>query len=254
MASDNGYYTIGSSKIDVTSFTLKIIAIVAMTMNHAANIFYDVLPFPALCVLYGAGGLTFPIMAFLLVVGYRHTSNVKKYAFRLGVFALVAQVPFSLFLAPTGNVLITLLIGLGILYADDHLNNRGAFWVLFAGATLGSLVCDWGFIGVIMIYLFKTLHGQRGALAVPVGIAIAALGLPVMGNLVTDIIATGDWYYLPQVLYPVVGCTLVIPLLSCYQGNRGRSLKWFFYSYYPAHIAVLGIAYLLMFGALPLNG
>lgn len=254
MTADNYYHFLGFQKIEVTSFTLKIIAIVAMTMNHAANIFYDTLPFPALCLLYGAGGLTFPIMAFLLVVGYRHTSNVKKYALRLGLFALIAQVPFSLFLSPTGSVLVTLLIGLGVLYADDHLNNRRVFWTLFALGALVSLMCDWGFIGIIMIYLFKTLRGQRGELLIPVGIAVVSLGLPLLGSLVTQVIADGDWSYLPQVLYPVVGCGLVIPLLSCYRGARGVPLKWFFYAYYPTHIAVLGIAYLLIFGSLPPQG
>ncbi|MEG0989901.1 TraX family protein [Gordonibacter sp.] len=251
MTSGNGYSLIGGGKFETTSFTLKIIAIVAMTMNHAANIFYDVLPLPALCVLFGAGGLTFPIMAFLLVVGYRHTSNIKKYAFRLGVFALISQIPFSLFLAPTGNVLVTLLISLGVLYADDQMRNRAAFWAVFAIAAVGSLACDWGFLGVVIVYLFKTMYGQRGGIAVPVVIAILALGLPLLSNLVANVIAAGDWYYLPQVLYPFVGCALVVPLLSDYRGRRGYPLKWFFYAYYPAHIAVLGIAYVLAFGAMP---
>lgn len=251
MSPDNSYHAAKVSTAGITSFSLKIIAIIAMTMNHTANIFYDVLPFPALCVLYGAGGFTFPIMAFLLVVGYLHTSNVKKYALRLGLFALVAQVPYGLFLSPMGNVLITLLISLGILYADDHVKNRVVFWILFTVAIIGSLTCDWGFIGVIMVYLFKVLRGQRGAVMAPVGIAIAALGIPTLGSLITEVITVNDWYYLPQALYPFIGCTFTIPLLSNYQGARGKPLKWFFYAYYPAHIAVLGMTYLFIFGQMP---
>ncbi len=251
MTPDNNYRAAGMGMVDITSFSLKIIAIVAMTMNHAANIFYDVLPFPVLCVLYGAGGLTFPIMAFLLVIGYIHTSNVKKYALRLTLFALISQIPYSLFLYPMGNVLITLLISLGILYADDHVKNRALFWAIFSVAAVGSLTCDWGFIGVIMIYLFKTLRNKRGAVAIPVGIAITALGLPIFSNLMAEVIGSNDWYYLPQVLYPFIGCTLTIPLLSNYHGTRGKPLKWFFYAYYPIHIAILGLIYFFIFGQMP---
>ena len=53
----------------VSSFTLKVVAIVGMTFNHACYIFYPYLPAEALLLLFGFGGLTFPIMAFLLVEG-----------------------------------------------------------------------------------------------------------------------------------------------------------------------------------------
>ena len=49
-------------------------------------------------------------------------------------------------------------------------------------------------------------------------------------------------------LYPLVGCTATIPLLWAYNGGRGRPMKWFFYAYYPAHIAVLGLAKGLLLG------
>ena len=52
----------------------------------------------------------------------------------------------------------------------------------------------------------------------------------------------------PSALYPLVGCTATIPLLWAYNGGRGRPMKWFFYAYYPAHIAVLGLTKGLLFG------
>ena len=116
----------------VSSFTLKVVAIVGMTFNHACYIFYPYLPAEALLLLFGFGGLTFPIMAFLLVEGYHHTSNIKRYAGRLLAFALVSQVPYGLFLAHNLNVLFTLLIGLGILYLYDTMESRGGFWLAAA--------------------------------------------------------------------------------------------------------------------------
>lgn len=104
----------------VTAFALKVAAIVGMTCNHIANVFGSELPGGAMVVLYSLGGLTFPIMAYLLCEGYRHTSSVRRYAERLAVFAVVSQIPYSLLFGATGNVLITLLIGLGMLWLVDR--------------------------------------------------------------------------------------------------------------------------------------
>ncbi|MCI8468451.1 MAG: hypothetical protein HFJ75_02970 [Eggerthellaceae bacterium] len=39
--------------------------------------------------------------------------------------------------------------------------------------------------------------------------------------------------------YALLGIPAAGGLLSCYNGRRGRSLKWLFYAYYPAHLAVI---------------
>lgn len=221
----------------VSSFTLKIVAIVGMTFNHACYIFYPYLPVEALCVLFGFGGLTFPIMAFLLVEGYHHTSNIKRYAGRLFVFALVAQVPYTLFLAPYPNVLFTLLLGLAILYLYDHMENRVGFWLIAIALTAISSFFDWGILGPLMILMMRAIPGRRQRIVLPLLLAILSQGLPAL----FDYLVAFDAALLPFVLYPLLGCTATIPLLLAYNGSRGRPMKWFFYAYYPAHILVLGL-------------
>ncbi|MEE0705834.1 MAG: TraX family protein [Adlercreutzia sp.] len=171
----------------ITSFTLKVVAIVGMTCNHVANIFALQLPGWITVALCSMGGLTFPIMAFLLCEGYRHTSDLRHYARRLALFALVAQVPYSLLWGATANVLVTLLMGLGILWADERLRNRLAFGALFVGVLAASLWCDWGVIGPLMIYLFHRLHdeGARKAVGLTVLTAVLALALPAASGIVT---------------------------------------------------------------------
>lgn len=177
-------YYISMTRPAVTSFTLKVVAIVGMTCNHVANIFALQLPGWITVALCSMGGLTFPIMAFLLCEGYRHTSDVQRYARRLALFALVAQVPYSLLWGATANVLVTLLMGLGILWADEHLRNRVTFGALFVGVLVASLWCDWGVIGPLMIYLFHRLHSQgaRKAVGLTMLTAALALALPAASN------------------------------------------------------------------------
>ena len=64
-----------SSQKRFSALMLKIAAIVGMTANHTAVVFGTSLPDVALCVLTALGGLTFPVMAYLLIEGYRHTSS-----------------------------------------------------------------------------------------------------------------------------------------------------------------------------------
>lgn len=132
-------------KTGVTGTTLKIIAIVAMLIDHTAAILiehYILTVTPAsfssaeaqmawfrenpgvaimeivYLVMRLIGRFGFPLFAFLIVEGFQHTRSVKKYALNLGVFALISELPFNLgfasklFYVGYQNVFFTLLLGL----------------------------------------------------------------------------------------------------------------------------------------------
>ena len=76
------------------------------------------------------GRLAFPIFAFQISQGYIHTKNLNKYVSRLALFALISQVPFTLFwFMITGeiiwilNIFVTLLLGLIAILVYDKLSN-----------------------------------------------------------------------------------------------------------------------------------
>lgn len=220
----------------ITAFALKVAAIVGMTCNHIANVFGGELPGGIMISLYSLGGLTFPIMAYLLCEGYRYTSSVRRYAERLAVFAAISQVPYSLLFGATGNVLITLLIGLGLLWLLDHKRQNPVLCALglLVGLAISSL-CDWGIIGPLMILLFRHFHDRPRGVALAMIVPFLGLGLPALSWALGDPTPLS----LGALGYYTVGFGLATLLMLNYNGRRGRPLKWFFYGYYPGHLLAL---------------
>jgi len=82
---------------EITSNSIKIIAIIAMTIDHVTWKFCPGFQItPLLLFLHLIGRLAAPIMMFFIVEGYYHTKNIKKYIFRLFLFAIISHIPFAL--------------------------------------------------------------------------------------------------------------------------------------------------------------
>lgn len=254
-------------RADISSFCLKAAAIVAMTCNHVANVFAGALPLPMMLGLYVLGGVTFPVMAFLLVEGYTRTSNVRRYALRLAGFAVVSQAPYSLLWGATPNVLFTLLVSLGVLAAGDRLKSPALFALVVGAAAIATYPFDWGLVGVPLVALFRLLRDRPLGVTKAMSVPFLAIGLPSILALAgmggealealdaaavagiagfpspVDTNTIADLGRVPQLWgnagYAVIGFPLATALICRYEGRRGRPMKWFFYAYYPAHLAVI---------------
>ena len=216
---------------------LKVIAIIAMFIDHLGACV-----FTHRIWLRWIGRLTFPIMAFFVYEGFKHTRDVKRYALRLGLFALVSEIPFDL--AHAGRVVdwdmqnigFTLLLGLGaIVFAD-----RGGLWHF---ASLGCLLLgdlmrvDYGTLGVFTIFIFYLFRQMRLSPACAVGLS-------------TLLFTMGEWpILLPYIngsdiatyrfIPPQTFALFSTPLLLLYNGKRGNAPGWLFYVFYPGHLLFL---------------
>lgn len=225
------------------AFSLKIIAIAAMLIDHIGYIF-----FPQAQWMRVIGRLTFPIMAFFIVQGYHHTRSVRRYILRLLLAAAVSAVPFGLafnYWFNAGNVMLTLALGVAALWVSDHIEQRwrraGLIILLCALSVLG----DWNLIGVPIILSFHDAYKQ--------GKTYSRWTLALFGALmltgVFNAAGQPDVSIWERLLWPLAsggGCLFALPLLTRYNGRRGPDARWLFYGFYPLHLAVLAAIRLLL--------
>ena len=215
---------------------LKLLAAVLMVADHVG---YDL--FPGAVVLRAIGRPAFPIYAFLIAEGVFHTHDGKKYLLRLGIFALVSEIPYNLvlrralFATDTQNVGWTLLLGALALLAVRALRERGQSVALCAvvcalcvlAAELGQT--DYGGAGVLMILLYGLLREKNLRISVLLG-TVAGVALLVLRS---------GW------MVELWGFAAILPLCA-YSGERGRAMRWY-YAFYPAHLLVIAAVERLSF-------
>ncbi len=223
----------------ISGSTLKLIAIFTMLIDHSgACVLRAILRLPEIAAdpgrsqfwrnLYNLsrdiGRIAFPIFCFLLVEGFLHTRNVKRYAGRLFVFALISEIPFDLalkggwFVPGYQNVYFTLLIGLLVLIGIRWITDNGTKRLLLcllpiaAGMLLANAMkTDYSYKGVFLIAILYLLRSSRLYQCIG-GVATIAWELPA-----------------PLAFIPVY----------FYNGERGLSLKYVFYWFYPVHLLLL---------------
>lgn len=234
-----------SKELSLSAFSLKVIAILCMTLDHTVVLWSAYMDPLTVSCLRAIGRLTFPIMVFLLIEGYHYTSNRINYAGRLFVFAIISMAPFYMMEGKPWNVMFTLFTGLMLLIAKDEAVRKfdgvdervwTVLFLLVSGAASWFLKeFDWGFTGILVIYIAGQIKDRR-LRALLIAVLLFAGYMTKSGALS----ALSLIFYSGLFISPV-------PLLL-YNGERGRSYgkisKYAFYIYYPAHIFVLCMIYL----------
>jgi len=244
-----------------------------MVMNHIAIAWYPIFPLWALLPLYAAGGLTYVIMAFFVVEGYRHTSDLKKYFARLLIFGLIAQAFHPMVLGKTAilpgiflNILFTIMLSLLVLLMYDKIKTRILFWLFFLVACVASLFMDLLIVGILVPLLYYTIKkestrrtvpgvvsgiiwGLIGALSVFGIMSLMALkntpGMEQEAQYMLDNLGISVEFVLAMPTF-AIGCFLGAFLIRNYNGDRGKPAKWLFYIAYPLHLAIIaGISLIL---------
>ena len=239
----------------MNSNSIKIIAIIAMTIDHLAWILfpgYPVAPLPV--ILHIIGRVTCPIMCYFIAEGYYYTKNINKYTLRLFIFAFISHFAYIFALGEFEGIESFIPF-----YSGNILNQTSVMWSLAWGlvmlrivdsekikdaalkVVLVLLIClisfpsDWSCIASLCIMAFGTNRNNFKA-------QMRFMGFYVAIYAVVYFFAIDKVYGLIQLCV-----ILAIPVLKVYNGERGSSptinkiMKWGFYIYYPLHLFILGL-------------
>lgn len=265
-----------ASRFSLTGSALKIIVSAAMLFDHVFKILGVWVIANYLPVLQSAGDITseiaeqvnefilyhaysfgtiaFPIYCFLLVEGFSHTKDIRKYVQRLLAFAVISEIPFDLAIFGRidfgyQNVFFTLLLGLLMICAmgkcekKEYLAVNNAKNIItqigrafpFVIVQIGTPVffalmaciikCDYEMRGILYIFVFYINRSSR------------------LGQIIAFLIA----YAIINGRFPTIYMFLACGFISLYNGKRGMQLnKYFFYAFYPVHLFILYVATQIM--------
>ena len=232
---------------------IKAIAMATMLLNHIANALLSPQS-PWFEPLVNIGYFTAVTMCYFLVEGYGYTHDRKAYALRLLVFALISQIPYQLALGFFQlNMLFTLLVCFGIVHVWVSWGaDKGPQKVLVVlGLFFASLFMDWAILAPVFTLMFASWrYGDAPACGTR-----SVLARLFVGDALIFFFQSLPAEWTAQAMLHTAASTLGIlaagaVILLFYNGKRaehGRTFwKWFFYLFYPAHLAVLAAVKLLV--------
>ena len=216
----------------LTGNQLKIIALIAMTVDHIGKFL-----FPDIALLSVIGRLAYPIFGYFIAEGYFYTRNKTRYfAMVFGVGAICQLVYFVTERSLYQCIMITFSLSILLMCAFDNMQKKKSLIsallavsvtvaVYFIAEILPGIFnstgfgIDYGFWGIVFPALIYLANGWGFKL----GITVAGL-MPLAMS-----IGGIQWF-----------SYLAIPLVAMYNGKRGKlRMKYLFYIYYPLHLAVI---------------
>ena len=174
------------------------------------------------------GGMAIPVFAFLLVEGFRNTSDYKKYLLTMIITALVSEIPYDLAICgkvwdlSSQNAMITMCICLILLKCMELFSNSSGF----AGSMVRILIM---IAAIVWVSIFRAEYGLCMVLLVTVFYVFDTKNVlkTVLGCIISLMYVTG-----PIAFYGI----------WCYNGERkDRINKYVYYAFYPLHLLVLGV-------------
>ena len=288
----------------MSSFIIKIIAIISMLFDHTNDVFIG-----HLSVLNLIGRIAFPLFSFQLVVGYTYTHNIKKYISRMFIFALISQIPYSIFIyIYTGtyfelNIFFTLATSLICMYVLSSKNINIYLKLLYISICLiiaYYLKFDYSIFGIsypLFVFVFYPFQEKFGKNCFSLSSFLCMDNdSHLMNNNyiknIKDPVTTNNnlnnnfnhnsnhnsshnfsnnsiikllFFIAGTLALSIVKYVKLIPLISTswfiglvlftfipaiimifFNGKKGPSLKYIFYIFYPAHLLLLELIYLLI--------
>ena len=235
----------------MSSFIIKIIALLAMLVDHTTKIIGS-----RFLLLYLIGRISFPLFAFQTTIGYAKTKNVNKYLLRLLIFALISEIPYQIFINQITerndislNIFFTICLGVICMYIYDldikkdfhrekrFLYNSLKVIVIFFIIVFAKYInVDYGIFGVFLILFIHILYNKNKIL-----FSIGYI------YLITIEYINSFFYIVPfnYFIAMLIGGYIPLIFMLLYNGKKGVGLKYLFYIFYPVHLTILVVINLI---------
>lgn len=229
------------SKRPLSQEGLKFLACAIMLLDHIGA---TLIPWGTFRII---GRLAFPIFCFLLAEGAHYTRNPRNYLLRLGIGAILSELPFDLALFGSWSwqhqsVMITLLLGAMALLAMKRMTQPLLkILVLLLFACLADFMnTDYGGAGVLMIALFGLTRERK------YGWLVQLLGMYLICRW---IIPGGVVWFIGRYVFIEIFAILALIPIWLYSGKKStssRAVQWAFYLFYPVHLWILYLISILL--------
>lgn len=240
-------------KFETTSFSLHIMAMICMLCDHlwaVSLVHHEIFT----CI----GRLAFPIYAFMIVEGYFHTGNLKRYAARLLLFAVISEIPFNLvaggrlFFPVHQNVLWSFLISIGLIHWNEKTKEKAVWKRILVGLItlcLAYIVGNITFIdyhhgGIFMVLTFYFFRGKKWWHYLAQLLCMWFINCEILGGYGYEIDLFGNTHFVAR---QGIAIFALIPIWL-YRGRQGyhsKPLQYIYYLFYPLHLLILGMIQIL---------
>ena len=236
-------------KIETTSMSLHIMAMAFMLCDHLWGTIV-----PGNDWLTCVGRLAFPIFAFLIVEGYFHTKNLRKYVLRMLIFAILSEIPFNLaigsrlFYPIHQNVLWSFLISIGLIHWNEKVKTR-RIWLRILVAVLTFLIAyigglltmvDYYHAGILTVLVFYCFRHRQWWCYPAQFLALWCINIEMLGGYSYEVQLWGETHFIMQQGFALLAL-IPIWLYRGKQGYHSKPLQYLYYAFYPVHLLILGL-------------
>ncbi len=237
-----------NDRLEITSMSLHVMAMLFMLCDHLWGTII-----PGNDWLTCIGRLAYPIFAFMIVEGYFHTRNLKRYILRMTLFAVLSELPFNLVMGSSiiypfhQNVMWTFLLSIGLIRLNEIA--KGKLWretltgaaTVALGYVLGMItMVDYYGPGVLTVLVFYFFRQRKWWSYMGQLLCLAYINMEMLGGFTYEFTILGQTFSIARQAFALLAL-IPIWLYHGKQGIHNKALQYAYYAFYPLHLLILGL-------------